>query len=183
MEFARQPFSIKLFGRQQFLSCNLQIRNCVSWNLQVRNVLSCNFPGSGVLLCNFWEINLLLCNLFATGFLLDSWIEICKVAVFHRVISTIGASDHEVCKGLRKSETWDLGTRCRTQRLKLCPRTRKYSSYCHIQTIILGLVHCVEHKAGIIFQKETIFGQSLAFKLITFKKTTAKLIPYNMKIA
>ena len=171
------------FARYRFLSSYLEDSNFYRAIYKLETA----FRGICKLGTSYHAIFLVVVSYCAiSGKLKISWkleIEICKVAVFHRVISTIGASDHEVCKGLRKSETWDLGTRCRTQRLKLCPRTRKYSSYCHIQTIILGLVHCVEHKAGIIFQKETLFGQSLAFKLITFKKTTAKLIPYNMKIA
>ena len=46
---------------------------------------------------------------------------------------------------------------------------------CHIYTTIFALVHCIEHKAEIIFQAKTPFGQSLVFKSLTLKRATAKL--------
>ena len=74
----------------------------------------------------------------------------------------------------KNSETWNLRPIPRTQRLKLDLMTAKYSSSCHIQTTILGMVLCVEHKAGIIFQEETLFGQRIVLKILILKVATAK---------
>ena len=50
---------------------------------------------------------------------------------------------------------------------------RKQQLSCHIHSI-LGLIHYVKHKATIIFQTETPVGQSLVFRLFTFKLAKAK---------
>ena len=74
----------------------------------------------------------------------------------------------------KNSEAWNLGPIPRTQRLELDLMTAKYSSSCHIQTTILGMVLCVEHKAEIIFQEETLFGQRIVLKILILKVATAK---------
>ena len=54
--------------------------------------------------------------------------------------------------------TWDLGPRARDPLFYLIGD--RSSFFCHGHTNILRLIHCVEHKATIIFQKKTTLGKA-----------------------